>query len=188
MPVPITAIFIWLLYPQLRQYLYIPSSCTDRVAKTQMARYVTKIESSLPQAEAFAYMADFANARVWDPSVSEAHRVGDAPIGIGSTFDLVARFGGRDVALRYAIVEYDAPRRIVLEALRPGFVSRDTFTVEPRKWIGRRLRRDSCVHRNRSVIRRDDATDLQSGRSSGDDRDASGAELVTRSPAVNLVT
>ena len=96
-----------------------------------MARYVTKIESALSQAEAFAYMADFANARVWDPSVSEARRVGDAPIGIGSAFDLVARFGGRDVPLRYAIVEYDSPRRVVLEAQRPGFVSKDTITVEP---------------------------------------------------------
>jgi polyketide cyclase/dehydrase/lipid transport protein len=96
-----------------------------------LARYLTRIESALSQAEAFAYMADFANARAWDPSVSEARRVGDAPIGIGSAFDLVARFGGRDVSLRYEIVEYDAPRRVVLEAQRPGFVSRDTITVEP---------------------------------------------------------
>ena len=96
-----------------------------------MARYVTTIESALPQAEAFAYMADFANARIWDPSVSEARRVGEAPIGLGSAFDLVARFGGRDVPLRYEIVEYDSPRRVVLEAKRPKFVSTDTITVEP---------------------------------------------------------
>jgi hypothetical protein len=96
-----------------------------------VARYLTRIESVLQPAEAFAYMADFANARLWDPSVSEARRVGAAPIGIGSAFDLVARFGGRDVPLRYEIVEYDSPRRVVLEAQRPGFVSRDTITVEP---------------------------------------------------------
>ena len=96
-----------------------------------MARYVTTIPSALPQVEAFAYMADFANARRWDPSVSEAKRIGDASSGVGSTFDLIARFGGRDVPLRYEIVEYDAPRRVVLEARRPGFVSRDTITVEP---------------------------------------------------------
>jgi hypothetical protein len=96
-----------------------------------MARYLTRIESALSQAEAFAYMADFANAGVWDPSVSEARRVGDEPIGIGTAFDLVARFGGRDVPLRYEIAEYDSPRRVVLEAARPGFTSRDTITVEP---------------------------------------------------------
>jgi hypothetical protein len=76
-------------------------------------------------------MADFANARLWDPSVSKAHRVGEDPIGIGSTFDLVARFGGRDVPLRYEIVEYDPPRRVVLEARNPRFVSKDTIIVEP---------------------------------------------------------
>lgn len=94
-----------------------------------MARYVTSIESSRPQAAVFAYMSDFANARVWDPSVREARRVGDAAIGVGSAFDLVARFAGRDVQLRYTIVEHDAPHRVVLEAQRPSFVSRDTITV-----------------------------------------------------------
>ena len=96
-----------------------------------MARYETTIESRLPAAEAFAYLADFANARVWDPSVSEARRVGEGPLGIESAFDLVARFAGRDVPLRYTIVSYEPPHRVVLEARRPGFVSRDTITVEP---------------------------------------------------------
>ncbi len=96
-----------------------------------MARYQTMIESTLPPEEAFAYMADFSNAQFWDPSVSEAHRAGDAPIGVGSVFELVARFAGRDVPLEYAIVEHDPPRRVVLEARRPGFFTRDTITVEP---------------------------------------------------------
>lgn len=96
-----------------------------------MARYVTTVESALSPEEAFAYMADFSNAGEWDPSVSEARRAGDGPIGTGSTFDLVARFGGRDVPLRYEVVEYEPPRRVVVEARRPGFVSRDTITVAP---------------------------------------------------------
>jgi hypothetical protein len=99
--------------------------------KAAMAKYVTTIESSRPASEAFAYLADFANAKVWDPSVSESRRVGEEPLGVGSAFDLVARFAGRDVPLRYSIVSYEAPRRVVLEAQRPGFVSRDTITVEP---------------------------------------------------------
>ena len=95
-----------------------------------MARYETTIESTLPRADAFAYMADFANSRLWDPSVSKARQVGDTPIGVGASFDVVARFAGRDVQLRYAIVEYESPHRVVLEAVRPGFVSRDTITVD----------------------------------------------------------
>jgi hypothetical protein len=96
-----------------------------------MARYLTTIESTLAPATAFSYMADFSNARIWDPSVSAAVAVGDEPVGIGSAFDLVARFAGRDVPLRYAVVEFDPPTRVVLEAQRPGFVSRDTITVAP---------------------------------------------------------
>ena len=96
-----------------------------------MARYVTTIKSSLPAAAAFSYMANFANARVWDPSVSDARPVDDRPLGVGSAFDLVARFAGRDVPLCYTIVSYEEPHRVVLEARRPGFVSRDTITVEP---------------------------------------------------------
>jgi hypothetical protein len=95
-----------------------------------MARFLTRIESDLSQPDAFAYMADFANARLWDPSVSEAKRVGDAPVGLGCQFDLIARFAGRDVPLRYEIVVFESPRQVVLEAKRPGFVSRDTISVE----------------------------------------------------------
>lgn len=87
-----------------------------------MARYVTSIDSSLAQEEAFAYMADFTHAREWDPSVSEARRVDDG-------FHLVARFGGRDVSLHYEVVELEPPRLVVFEARRPGFTSRDTITV-----------------------------------------------------------
>jgi Polyketide cyclase / dehydrase and lipid transport len=94
-----------------------------------MARYTTAIRSALAPADALAYMADFSNARFWDPSVSRASRDGDAPVGLGSAFSLVARFAGRDVPLTYTIVAYEPPARVVLEARR-GFVSRDTITVE----------------------------------------------------------
>src|SRR3954469_4204532 len=96
-----------------------------------MARYITTVESKLSQEAAFAYMAAFTHARIWDPSVSQARRADESPIQVGAAFDLVARFGGRDVPLRYEIVEHDSPRRVVLEAQRPRFVSRDTITVEP---------------------------------------------------------
>jgi hypothetical protein len=96
-----------------------------------MARYVTRIESRLSPTDAFAYMADFANARVWDPSVSAATRTSDGPVALGSTFHLVSRFAGRDVPLDYTIVAYEPAQRVVLEARKPGFVSRDTITFEP---------------------------------------------------------
>jgi dehydrogenase/reductase SDR family member 12 len=94
-----------------------------------MARYSTTITSRLSPAEAFAYMADFSNARFWDPSVSEGARTDNGPIGPGSTFAILARFAGRSVPLTYTIVIYEPPVKVVLEARR-GFVSRDTIIVE----------------------------------------------------------
>lgn len=95
-----------------------------------MARYRTTIASRLPEQACFAYMADFSNARLWDPSVSEARRLDEGSLALGSAFELVARFAGRELALRYTIVGFEPPLRVVLEAQRPGFVSRDTITVE----------------------------------------------------------
>jgi len=94
-----------------------------------VARYVTEIESRLSPADAFDYMADFANARFWDPSVSEARRESDGPVAAGSTFHIVSRFAGRDVPLLYTVITHEPPGRVVLEARKPGFVSRDTITI-----------------------------------------------------------
>ena len=96
-----------------------------------MARYVTSIESKLSPADAFAYMADFSNALHWDPSVVEASRSSAGAVGKGSTFDLVILFGGRKLPMGYAIISYEEPRLVVIEAQKPSFTSRDTITVAP---------------------------------------------------------
>lgn len=96
-----------------------------------MARYATTVESALSPADAFAYMADFANARHWDPSVLEAAPTTEGAVGTGAAFDLVVRFGGRTLPLRYEIVSYEEPRQLVIEAKKPSFISRDTITVSP---------------------------------------------------------
>ena len=124
-----------------------------------------------------------------DPSVSEARRVSEAPIGVGSAFDLIARFGGRDVPLRYEIVEYDdTATGVVLEARRPGIrLEGHRHGRARRERVGRALPRNACVRWDRSDVRSRNATHLQSGRGSRDARDADGAEPVTPSPAANLV-
>jgi hypothetical protein len=64
-----------------------------------------------------------------DPSVEEARREGTNPVGLGTAFDLVSRFGGRKLALRYSIVDYNPPQSVTLEAIRPSFTSSDTISV-----------------------------------------------------------
>jgi hypothetical protein len=96
-----------------------------------VARFTTTLISRTSPAETFAYMADFTHAAAWDPSVLEARRTSDGPIGVGTTFALVTRFGPRVLPLTYRIVRYEPDRVVVLEAHGTRFVSADTITVEP---------------------------------------------------------
>ncbi len=97
-----------------------------------MARFLTTIDSTGDPDATFAYLADFAHAGQWDPSVVEARRVDEGPAGTGSRFALVVSFAGRRVPLEYVITEADAPRRVVLRAENRFFRSADTITVSPR--------------------------------------------------------
>ncbi|HEX9258276.1 MAG TPA: SRPBCC family protein [Acidimicrobiales bacterium] len=80
-----------------------------------MAQYRTTIESSKSVEEAFDYMADFSNAKEWDPGVVAGESL-DASVAEGSRFRLVSRFLGRELPLEYRIVAFDRPHRVVFEA------------------------------------------------------------------------
>ena len=92
-----------------------------------MARHVITVQTSLTPEEAFDYMSDMRNFIDWDPGVSSAEMVGDGALEKGSSFDL--RASGAD--LRYVLVEFDRPNRVVAEANTPRLRSYDIIEVEP---------------------------------------------------------
>jgi carbon monoxide dehydrogenase subunit G len=94
-----------------------------------MAHYRTTVESGRSPDEAFEYLADFANAREWDPGVVEGEHVGDGPLGMGSRFRLVSQFLGRRIPLEYRIVAFDRPHRVVLQADERTVRSTDEIRV-----------------------------------------------------------
>jgi hypothetical protein len=94
-----------------------------------MARYATTVESRKSPEEAFDYLADFANAREWDPGVVEGENLGGQPVGPGSRFRLVARFLGRSIPLEYRIIAFERPHRVVLEADEAAIRSTDEIRV-----------------------------------------------------------
>jgi carbon monoxide dehydrogenase subunit G len=91
-----------------------------------MARHVITVQTSLTPEEAFDYMSDMRNFIDWDPGVSSAEMVGDGDIEKGSSFDL--RASGAD--LRYVLVEFDRPNRVVAEANTSRLRSYDIIEVE----------------------------------------------------------
>lgn len=96
-----------------------------------MAVYEATIESPMSQTEAFDYMADFSNAREWDPSVSSAELLEES-VRQGSHFRLKVNFAGREIELDYEMTEFDPHNKAVLRAENSTTVSLDTITVEPR--------------------------------------------------------
>ena len=90
-----------------------------------MARFRTTIDSPKSPEEAFDYLAEFSNARDWDPGIVEAANLTPAPAGIGSRFHLVSRFLGRRVPLEYRITDFERPSRVVLSADEASIRSTD---------------------------------------------------------------
>jgi carbon monoxide dehydrogenase subunit G len=96
-----------------------------------MAHYRGTVKSARPQAATFAYMAEFANVRDWDPTVAEARALQEREPALGSRFFVRVHWLGRDLPLTYEIAEFEPPRRLVLRAENATSVSEDTVEVEP---------------------------------------------------------
>ena len=88
------------------------------------------IQTDLSRDEAFAFVADFANAPAWDPGTASAERLDPGAVGVGARYRLGVRMRGRVVPMEYRIVAHEAPRRVVLEGHGSGVRATDTITFE----------------------------------------------------------
>jgi carbon monoxide dehydrogenase subunit G len=89
-----------------------------------------RIEAPLPIEAAFAYIADFSNAREWDPGVATAERLDDGPVGVGAHFRLGVRLGGRIAPMDYRISVFESPTRVVLVGSGSGVSAVDDIAFE----------------------------------------------------------
>jgi hypothetical protein len=96
-----------------------------------MPHYTDDVTSSLGREDLFDYMADFTNAVRWDPGTKSARRLDEGAIGVGSRFELVVEFLGRESPFVYEIVEYERPEKVVLRAESDASSLLDTMTVKP---------------------------------------------------------
>lgn len=95
-----------------------------------MPQYVTAVKTAWPMEEAFGFMADVRNFERWDPGVHSVTVVQDGP-GLGAAYDVEVRTGPVPLVLRYEVVEWDAPRRLLLVARTRALQSIDEIRVEP---------------------------------------------------------
>jgi carbon monoxide dehydrogenase subunit G len=78
-----------------------------------MAHHVERdITTTCRRERAFDFVADFSTTQEWDPGIQAAKRLGDRPIGVGSRFELVSRFGSTEQTIVYEIAAYDRPTSV----------------------------------------------------------------------------
>lgn len=90
-----------------------------------------RIETRLPVDAAFAYLADFSHAAVWDPGTATAERLDDGPIRVGSSFALGVRMAGSVRPMTYRIVALEPDREVILAGEGSGVAATDTMTFTP---------------------------------------------------------
>ncbi len=88
------------------------------------------IETTLPIEAAFAYIADFANSREWDPGVETAERIDHGPVGVGARYRLGVHLGGRIAWMEYRISTFEPPNRVVLVGSGSGVSAVDDIRFE----------------------------------------------------------
>jgi carbon monoxide dehydrogenase subunit G len=73
-----------------------------------------RIETTLPLDEAFAFVADFANSKDWDPGVATSERLNPGPLAIGARYRLGVRMGSGVADMEYVVTTLEPLRRVVL--------------------------------------------------------------------------
>jgi carbon monoxide dehydrogenase subunit G len=98
-----------------------------------MAVLRERIGTALPLDDAFAFVADFANAAAWDPGVAASERLDPGPVGVGARYRLGVRMGGRVAPMEYVVTAYEPSRRVVLAGTGSGVKAVDEirFSATP---------------------------------------------------------
>lgn len=86
------------------------------------------IETSLARPDAFAFIADFANAPAWDPGTATSVRIDPGPLKVGARFALGVRMRGRIAPMEYRITTLDPLVRVVLAGRGSGVLATDDIS------------------------------------------------------------
>ena len=98
-----------------------------------------RIETNLLLQDAFAFIADFANAGRWDPGVATSERLDAGPLRVGARYRLGVRMRGRVAPMEYADHGLEPPHRVVLSGRGSGVAAVDDIRFEATAEAGTRI-------------------------------------------------
>lgn len=88
------------------------------------------IEIHRPADEVFAVISDFSRNPEWQRGMKSARWTTEPPTRVGSTYQQVARFLGRNVVTAFEVVAYEPGRSVSIESRESSFPIRVTRSVE----------------------------------------------------------
>lgn len=102
-----------------------------------------EIDVEAPPGEVFAYLEDAENNTEWIPNMVSCRWTTDPPIGVGSKYEQLSKFLGREIKTSFEVTRHEPGRLITIES-REGssFPITVTRTVEPIAGSGTHVRED----------------------------------------------
>lgn len=96
-----------------------------------MIKIETRVQINRPTDEIFLFISNFENNPRWQSGQLEARFTSDGPLGVGSTYEQVAKFLGRRVVSTFEVVEYEPGRKVKASSTSGSFPITFTRIVEP---------------------------------------------------------
>lgn len=93
-------------------------------------RLESAVEIDRPADEVFAVVSDFSRNPEWQGGMKSAQWTTEPPLRVGSTYEQVARFLGRDVVTTFEVVGYEEGRSVTIESRQSSFPITVTRAVE----------------------------------------------------------
>ncbi|OZM56686.1 hypothetical protein CIB95_10710 [Lottiidibacillus patelloidae] len=81
--------------------------------------------------DVFSYIANFENNPLWQGGMISAKFTSEGPINVGSEYDQVAKFLGKQIVSKFRVVEYIENNKIKIESISGSFPIVVTRSVEP---------------------------------------------------------
>ena len=94
-------------------------------------RTTSEVEVKRPADEVFEVVADMSRNPEWQKGMTSCVWTSDGPIGVGSTYDQVAGFAGKEILTSFEVVEFEPGRRIRIASTKSTFPLDITREVHP---------------------------------------------------------
>ena len=88
-------------------------------------------EIAQPPERVFDYLADMSNNPKWQKGMRECRWTSEPPLRLGSTYDQVAKFLGKEMVSSFEVTEFEPGRRIRIETTSGTTALDITRSVEP---------------------------------------------------------